>query len=531
MTDFDIDNYNIEELINIVGLGGEIPLTNSKIVSTISKYTEKFEKKFEDKELGEEDKTKFIDFFYQIQEKLLNNKKEDTVRDLFDDEIVTESITRKAIPVNSREPRKAVLYDKDIMGETRITGMQNVNPIPFDNITSDYKNQILRNSIRKPVTIDSSYRTMSKYAATGKGDIGGCNPENTQYKTAIAQTSTNFTVNLDPPIKDVLEITFSSATIPNTWYVFSKDYGTDYFVEKKAIIDSSGNYTYTDISNVFITNGNYNVISNDPANLIVQLNSKTDRLTFSYDPISYKITVANNMSYPIGIDWYSLNVPLCSTTGNGGKMDYNLGWLLGFHNTDDILGANGTATYKKEGESVIDITGPTYLYIALDDFNNNKPNQNLVSFQNNVSAFTMPNYYVKTTMGKNCDLTNTEYINPSNIHCGKKYANKDLSSNLTSKQRYTIDQIKLAMTSKRSERYSSPNSADILAKINVQFPLGLTNNTIVQEVNLEYKKRFYFGPVNLKKLRVRLINDKGMDVNLNGKNFQFSFFATTVYQP
>ena len=51
MTDFDIDNYNIEELINIVGLGGEIPLTNSKIVSTISKYTEKFEKKFEDKEV------------------------------------------------------------------------------------------------------------------------------------------------------------------------------------------------------------------------------------------------------------------------------------------------------------------------------------------------------------------------------------------------------------------------------------------------------------------------------------------------
>ena len=38
----------------------------------------------------------------------------------------------------------------------------------------------------------------------------------------------------------------------------------------------------------------------------------------------------------------------------------------------------------------------------------------------------MPSYYVKTTMGKNCNLTNPEYVNPSNIHCGKKYANKDL---------------------------------------------------------------------------------------------------------
>ena len=524
-TDFDIDNYNIEELVNIIGLGSEIPLTNEKIVSTITEFTEKFEKKFQEKELDEKNKTNFINFFYKIQEKLLNNKKEETVRDLFDDEIVTDTMIRKAIPVNSREPRKAVLYDKDIMGETRIAGMQNVNPAPFDNLTADYKNPLLRNTARKLVTIDSAYRTISKYAATGKGDIGGCDPENTQYKTAIAQTSTNFTVNLDPPIKNVLEITFSSTAIPNTWYVFSEDYGTNYFVEKKAIgPDSSGNYTYTDISNVHIENGNYNVIAvSDETNLIAELNSKTNRITFSHSKISNKITVTNNTNDSIGIDWYSLNVPMCSTTGNGGKTDYNLGWLLGFRNTDYILGANASIT----GEATLDITGPTYLYIALDDFNNNKPNQNLVSFQNNVSTFTMPSYYVRTTMGKNCDLTNSEYINPSNS-CGKKYVNKDLSSNLTSKQRYTIDQIRLAMTGKRSERYSSPNSADILTKINVQ--LG-RSHTQVQEVNLEYKKRFYFGPINLKKLHVRLINDKGMDINLNNNDWNFSFYVTTVYQP
>tara|TARA_B110000008_G_C16955692_1_gene558103 strand:- start:889 stop:2451 length:1563 start_codon:yes stop_codon:yes gene_type:complete len=516
-TDFDIDNYNIEELVNIIGLGSEIPLTNEKIVSTISKFTEKFEKKFEKKELGEKEKTNFIDFFYQIQEKLLNNKKEETVRDLFDDEIVTESITRKAIPVNSREPRKAVLYDKDIMGETQITGMQNVNPAPFDNITADYKNPLLRNTAKQLITIDSKHRTISKYATTGKGDIGGCPDSGTQYKTAIAQTSTNFTVNLDPPIKNVLEITFESANIPNEWYVFSKDYGTDYFVEKKAV-GPAGNYTYTDISNVYIENGKYN-----STNLIDELNSKTDRLIFTYSEISNKITVKNNMSYSMGIDWYSLNVPMCSTTGNGGKIDYNLGWLLGFRNTDYILEANASIT----GEATLDITGPTYLYIALDDFNNNKPNQNLVSFQNNVSSFAMPSYYVRTTMGPTCDLTNPEYINPSNS-CGKKYANKDLSSNLTSKQRYTIDQIKLAMSGQRTERYSSPNSADILSKINVQLE---KTHTQVKEVNLEYKKRFYFGPVNLRKLHVRLLNDKGMDINLNNNDWDFSFYVTTVYQP
>ena len=38
-----------------------------------------------------------------------------------------------------------IVYDKDIMGETRITGLQNVNQAPFDNITPGYKNPILRN--------------------------------------------------------------------------------------------------------------------------------------------------------------------------------------------------------------------------------------------------------------------------------------------------------------------------------------------------------------------------------------------------
>ena len=35
MTDFDILNYSVEELINIIGLGGEIPLANEQIEEKI----------------------------------------------------------------------------------------------------------------------------------------------------------------------------------------------------------------------------------------------------------------------------------------------------------------------------------------------------------------------------------------------------------------------------------------------------------------------------------------------------------------
>ena len=124
-TDFDIENYSIEELINILGLGSEIPLTNEKIVTTVEKIKKKFQ---ENKSLSDEVRDNFLDFFNKINKKLLNYKKTETVRDLFDEEISAGGITRKARPINTRGPRKAELFDKDIMGETRITNLKDPNP-------------------------------------------------------------------------------------------------------------------------------------------------------------------------------------------------------------------------------------------------------------------------------------------------------------------------------------------------------------------------------------------------------------------
>ena len=71
-TDFDIENYNIEELINILGLSQEIPLTNEKIVTTISQFKNRFNS---NDKLVNQQKKHFTSFFDEIQRKLLNYKK------------------------------------------------------------------------------------------------------------------------------------------------------------------------------------------------------------------------------------------------------------------------------------------------------------------------------------------------------------------------------------------------------------------------------------------------------------------------
>jgi hypothetical protein len=43
-------------------------------------------------------------------------------------------------------------------------------------------------------------------------------------------------------------------------------------------------------------------------------------------------------------------------------------------------------------------------------------------------------------------------------------------------------------------------------------------------------KRIYFGPVRLSKLRIRLYNDRGYLVNLNGSNWSFKMILKRLYQ-
>ncbi len=503
-TDFDIENYSIEELINILGLGSEIPLTNEKIVTTVEKIKKKFK---ENKSLSDEVRDNFLDFFNKINKKLLNYKKTETVRDLFDEEISAGGITRKARPINSRGPRKAELFDKDIMGETRITNLKDPNPMPagpFDQISTDYKNPLLRNTYKKLVTIDSHYRSILLESDCSGNTILGSNNK-------LMEMASDFTVNLVPPLKNVLDITFNDVYIPHSWKVFSKDYGTHYYIEEKNGVTKF----------IKITERTYNSVQQ----LVDELNSYAEDIIFD-EVYPGQIEIENAGDTEIVLKWYSLDVPadenVCNQTGFGGKVDYNLGWLLGFRETKYTVKSGE----KIMAEADIDMFGSSYVYITLDDFNSNKPNQDLVSFTNNTASFSMPSYYVKTTMkpGEDClNLVEETY----NSSCGRKNASKDLSSNLTSAQRYTIEQIRNAMISRKSDRYDSPNSRDIFARILLDQNSNFTRYT---NINLEYTKRYYFGPVNLKKLRITLLNDKGIPIEMKHHDWNFSFYATIKYQ-
>jgi len=98
--------------------------------------------------------------------------------------------------------------------------------------------------------------------------------------------STNFTVNLSSPLKNVLSLKLYSFNIPNTWYVVNNNFGSNFFYFKGTTAGLE-NKTYQ----ISIPSGSYN---NDPTQVITAIQSSIDTSANIYTDISL---VGTTISY------------------------------------------------------------------------------------------------------------------------------------------------------------------------------------------------------------------------------------------
>lgn len=493
MTDFDVTNYQSEELLAIMGVLQDIKLTKADIVSITQTFIDKYDKQ-----------PTFKKFFFDVRKKLLSEKEDIQKESIFFDGVGAKK--RDDIIVGDRYSGKIKNIDdrQNVIAELRIPSAYSHQQFYRQGITNPTNIQF----ITRTINFDSAYRTILDPSSVSCPSIG----PNSNKKL---QSSTNYTVNLSQPLKKSMEITLLSAEIPYTWWVFNEEYGTNYFCTDKE-----------DGVPKAIPDGNYKT----PQDIVNALNAidPSLNLLFEYDPLKHKISVQNNNLFNIKIQWYrpSASISLCVDGGGvGQKIDYNLGYLLGFRLTEYVI----QPTQKATGEALLDILGPRYFLLSIDDFQNSKPNQDLVTITSNKANFRLPSYYNKQTMDPGCS---PPLFNLPETSCiGTRQINRDLSSNLTQAQLYTVDQIKLAMNGKPADRYTSPASTDVLNRIPI--PNGpITNFGTFTFINPrpDLTKRVYFGPVNLSAFRVRLLNDKGYIVNLNNMDWSFALQVRMLYQ-
>ena len=103
---------------------------------------------------------------------------------------------------------------------------------------------------------------------------------------------------------------------------------------------------------------------------------------------------------------------------------------------------------------------------------------------------------------------------------------------LTSKQLYAANVISEDNFEKQGVKlYSDPPYVkDMFALIPLKVS-GLSQGSVFTEYGgtLQDNDRKYFGPVNITKLKIQLLNDHGDVIDLNGNNWSFSLVFEYLY--
>ena len=534
--DTKVSNYSVSELMAIVELQSLEP---DDIVVQTNKYIEKF--KTSNPVLSV--------FFMEIQSQLLQYSTE-----LIDPNNPDASFTEgfesmnndnleakypsgqkqqnnwfenEALPQDNETQKDKSTERKqkiDVFGNTHMPmnreqlGVNNNFNVP---VAQDSLNPNLKNTISRFVNLDSQFR---------------------QYTSGAESTSTDYTLDLSDPLTNVLSMRMYSYQIPYSWYVIDIPYGnTCFWITAISDIDGvvynvpvtvpPGNYTpiqFTETLNT-ILNG---LLPPVPATPYAVYNVNNGKLTLNLAGGQYdEIIDGVNIKFTIGtttiITFFDYTAQLqCETNcvNRSFYLNQTLGWIMGFREAFVNVDPNGNT-----GTGIVDLNGTKYLILVIDDYNQNHVNNGLVSITEYSNVLKMPSYYspdlpytclsATPNNGINSEYTKTQIMLPS------------APRTLTNSQLYTINEINKNRNNNTNHRAKAPTSTDILAMIPIK-PTGLSTGSLIIEFSgsLQDNSRTYFGPVNIDRMRVKLLNDKGNVLNMNGADWCVTLICDCLYQ-
>jgi hypothetical protein len=102
---------------------------------------------------------------------------------------------------------------------------------------------------------------------------------------------------------------------------------------------------------------------------------------------------------------------------------------------------------------------------------------------------------------------------------------------LTNAQLYTINEIKKNREQHTTFRGKAPTNTDTFALIPIKKG-GMNTGDLYVEFggSMQDNKRIYFGPVNIERMRVKLLDDRGNILNLNGCDWNVTLICDLLYQ-
>ena len=594
----NIDNYTIKDLLRILNIHNDTPTQFnikdeankliSRLISENKQELVKFMEKARDKLLNSlevhEDEEEEYDEDYDEDDDVLDG----TIRDVQQNEKTQQGNwwknqfpEQKNNEVESSKPtdrrQKIDIFDKEgkqnnafVMNRERL-GILQSHPIP---VVQGTINPNLKNTIRRIISVDSQYR--SNIIPTTESGFNNINSP---------AFNTDFSFDLSERLSNVISMRLNSIQIPTSWYIFDDSLGNTCFkyidltpggLGEIFVKLPSGNYTLVFLNKFF---ENYTYIT-DGITHTVNL-----YLAITIDEVTGKLIFCTNKPdiTLVFFDTRFFNSCLDNSCGSSQmRINQNFGWYIGYRTILEnrvevslkyFAGYTPLPTnqqpppkdiptgfiYYNIAQSPANLYGSTYFLLVVDDYNNNRVNNSLVTITNVSNKLDLPSYYSPAVKNANNTFATVGCTNVLNTAdptilvppSALPYMVKSSPRQLTQSQLYTANEILYNRTTFSNKTFG-PSTADVLALIPLNdignlrtkifydisgndVTVSLANRQISQPYvvfgpTLDANERTYFGPVNIERMRVRLLDDKGNLVNLNDVDWSFSLLIEQLYQ-
>jgi len=574
--DTNVSNYSLSELLTIVELDNDEDINEETVLMKTNHFINKFKHK----------KPELAVFFKEIQSQLLQyvsglevDSDEDTtgkivvegfgsmtndavypagekmISNWYENENLTQSDQNQVNKITQRKQKIGVFGNDHAPMKQEQLATTDTFSLP---VKQDSLNPNLKNTTNRFVNLDSQFR---------------------QYTSGIDSTSTDYTLDLSDTLKNALNLRLYSYQIPFSWYAIDTAYGNTCFwlVDASNAIPisvPSGNYTQTafvsQLNKSFQNTGIVTPAVGSPydlsANTPVYYNPNSGKITmFLYDG-SYNDPITPSTKHLINsntkIIFYDFTGALqCSIKCKSNTNHYfnnTLGWIMGYKLPYVNIDPSGNSA-----SSILDLNGTKYLILVIDDYNQNHVNNSLVSIAQYSNTLKMPSYYspdipytcltqTPAQQAKNLQdlvdgvvlqsVLNNQTVNAQNgLLIAGKYQEEYTSTQivlpsaprtLTNAQLYTINSINSNNNNLTNYLAKAPTSSDILAIIPVKTSVGVPTGSLLVEFSgsLQDSSRTYFGPVNIERMAVKLLDDKGNVLNLNGNDWCVTLVCECLYQ-
>jgi hypothetical protein len=342
--DLNIKNYKLNELIDMF----DLPTNYDKNIIEIKENNlRNFIMK--NNEINKETKQKTLDFIIEAKNTIINS-----INNIRQNQL---ELTKQIYNLNdgTLDKTNLIINDDHMVQQNKNTPFANSFPNEFYPGTI---NPLKKKTTRQYLNIDTRFRD-----------------------NYYGSQSTNFLLSLPLQFNDVLSLQLNAIEIPTTFYVISKLTGNNYFTiivngESTVVTIPDGNYNIKGILNVM--NEAMYKFDNQFKGVIFQDNISNGNGTG-------QIIVGINESYKTGgflpvIESISIDFQ-ADKLGNQDRntpLPLKFGWLLGFRNGY----YENSLVYLSEG--IPDLTGPKYIFLVVDDFNNNVNNGFYSAFNSSI---------------------------------------------------------------------------------------------------------------------------------------------------